>query len=309
MIGAWFALAGPRANLATDQRNQAVTAADPAEAYRLVRTAAALDGSPTNLTTYGAAAFRQGSYDHAADLFQNAATDSREAVLGWLLSAAADQDQSDFDQAVTDLGTARDDTERAVLANALLTAGRFERLRQSTDRPTTSSEAAARAIGVAETDPTRAIRLVQTDPDDLTVTVADPLLKQVIITQTDWPRDSRQKLATTFTAMQRPVSQATRRVLLADRLLELDRPQTGRALADEAVRDQPEYRDGWNTLAAAQYRLGEYDDADRSLAVSLKLDDAFGFTWYLRSQVAARQDRTADATRYADQAKRLGYDK
>ena len=310
LVGAWFGLAGPRADLADRKRTEAITVQDTARSYRLARLAAGLDGSAANLTTYAAAAFRLSDYDQAARHFKQATNDgSRNASSGWVVSAALGSDRSGFDQAEADFGTPRNDSERAVLANAWLTAGSFEQLQEPNDRPASYSEAAARAVGVAETDPARAIRLLQASSSVVTISVDDSLLKQVLENQIAWPDDSKQKLATTFTAMQRPVSRATRQALLADRLLELDRSRTAAELANRAVKNEPRYRDGWNTLAAAQYRLGKYEEADRSLAVSLKLDDAFGFTWYLRSQVADKQGRTADAIAYQDKAKRLGYDK
>jgi predicted Zn-dependent protease len=107
--------------------------------------------------------------------------------------------------------------------------------------------------------------------------------------------------------MQRPASSATRQLLLAQRLLEFGRVYPAHALADQAVRDEPGYRDAWNTLAATQLALRDAHGAGQSLKISEELDGAFGYTWYLKAQLAEQAGKPDDAKRFREHASALGY--
>jgi tetratricopeptide (TPR) repeat protein len=314
VVGAWFVSVGMRADAATDRHQTAETAiqsGDYRTAYRQARIAAALDRSPDNLMSWGTAAYFLGRYETATEQFKAASqAGSREATLGWLASASQADDGTEIDAALAALGSTRDKFERAFVAQSLVRSGRLDMLDEQFAKtaPESGPETAARVVALAPTDQAGALLLLEkSPPGGVDVTASDPGVKKLATELMSLPEGARTKLATTVTAMQRPASEATRRLLLADRLLEFKRYRAAAALADTAVRSEPEYRDAWNTLAAAQLNLGNTDGAERSLDISIKLDRAFGYTWYLKSQLAEQADHPQDAKKFADQAALLGY--
>ena len=107
--------------------------------------------------------------------------------------------------------------------------------------------------------------------------------------------------------MARSTNEPTRLAYLSEQLYRLGKFRAAEATARNAIQQASDYRDGYNALAAAQLALGDEKAAGRSLETSIDLDRASGYTWYLRSKVAAAEGDEDAARTYREQARALGY--
>jgi hypothetical protein len=293
------------------QAEQAIATKDYGKALQRAKYSAALHRTTQNLKTYGAAAALAGKpaegYDAFADAYQSQA--EVESIRGELVTAAMAGEQPQTQTAAQLLMAKQPGAfDRALVAHALVASGNLAAARDISGDPQSGPEAAARAIATAPENQTDALALLERGSRNGISPPADTEgLKQLESQLTTLPEEARLKLTTTITAMQRPASSATRQLLLAKRLLEFKRFQAARLLADQAVHDEPGYRDAWNTLAAAQLELRDDTGAGRSLKISEELDGAYGYTWYLKSQLAKAQGKDDVAKQYAEHAELLGF--
>lgn len=314
LAGLWFATTGLRHSAATSfriQSNEALNSQDYGKAYQRAKYAAALQRSPENLNAYGAAAVLAGKSEKGYQAFVDSygIDQNRAALRGQLSAAGLGGNQERAKVAAAHFQTPTSDFERALMVHALVMSGDLAAARGALDGdPESSPEAAARAIAEAPENQDTALALLAIPGLSGVNPPNDPAgLKQIETDVVSLPKDAWLGLTTTITAMKRPASSATRQILLANRMLEFDRTYTAQALATQAVRDEPGYRDAWNTLAAVQLELQNTKGAAQSLKISEELDGVFGYTWYLKSRLATQQGQSADAEAFKKRAELLGY--
>ncbi len=227
-------------------------------------------------------------------------------------AAAEDGDRDAFDRATGRIGRPGNAGLRLALANAAVDAGEPGRAGEllKDDRPETEQFGFTKALGQAADDPGAAVRtLAGTGTRQVAPAFDDPAYRAFVERLIDVPDDGRRDLARTLARMNREPAGVSRTVTLAEALYELGDYRAAERLARNAVQEEPDYRDGWNVLAAAQLALREYRDAERSLKISTDLDAGYGYTWYLRSRSADATGKRGQAEEYARRAELLGYEK
>lgn len=276
--------------------------------------ATALKPTPVRHLALGSLAYLRQDYSqalsHFRDVGEAVASPSREqGLLGVAAAAGRRGDTKAYREARDLLGRPADDDIRLGLAFAAIDAGDLPTTSQltGTGAPQSEVDAYARLIGALAFDPSSV-------SNEQTIFQASPQLigqlgsyQRFLRELMSVPDDAFPKLDETRQRMLAVVSPATRQLLLAQTLLDLGEARAAEEQALTAVRAESKYRDGYNTLAASQMKLGQFKDAGRSLKTSIDLDRAFGYTWYLRAELAAADGDSAKADEYRAKARSLGF--
>lgn len=317
-VVAWLATPGPRANRAVKFDNESGAALernDYRAAYQSERFAYALNPTDERRLTLGSLAYLSQNYRQALRHFESISSQADPAVvakslLGAAAAAAKQGNDQAYQQARDDLANPSDGTLKVGLAFAALDIGNFDDLKSfSKNSPATNENAAyAKAVGIMSENPEAALEfLAGTPKNTLSIPKESPSFTAFLKELTTIRQNATSRERQTAQAMVGVASPATRQVLLAQMLQTLGEHRAARGAAKEAVTLVPDYRDGWNALAASQITLGEYQDAEKSLKTSIDLDDAFGYTWYLKSQLASAQDDSSKSDEYLKKAEGLGF--
>lgn len=317
----WFATVGPRTDRAirfdADVKN-ALAIKDYRIAYRQAQFAYALVPSTERALTLGSLAYLKQDYGSATRHFRyaeksSASQEREQAELGEAASAAKAGNDKAYRQSRDKLGRPADRTIRISSARAAIDAGDTDtavRLLGS-DRVASGTEAYAKVIGLVgqSQDDLGSARQVLTDAPQApsTITAGNPSYEAFLRQLNAVPPKSRQILTDTLAAMSQMTSPAAKRVRFSEAVYSLGEFRLAENLALAGVKEEPAYRDGWDALAASQISLADYKAATRSLKTATDLDRGFGYTWYLKSELARLQNDDKKAEDYRNRAKALGY--
>lgn len=324
LLGAiWFGTTNLRTQRAIEfdqQSRTALAAGDLATAYQRERFAYALAPRDERALTLGSLAYLRGNYAAAADHFRFAGSADdgsadgaqTRALVGVAAAAAQTGDQSTFERALKRLGRPGNAGLRLAVADAAIDSGDLERAAEllKNDRPDTAELTFAKALGQAAGDPAAAqVTLAAAKSTAAKPTFEDPAYQRFITQLIAVPRNGGRDLAILLDRTTQESAGVSRTVTLAETLYGFGDYRAAERLARSAVQTAPDYRDGWNALAAAQISLREHRDAERSLKISTDLDSGYGYTWYLRGQLAEASGQKNQAKEYTRRAKLLGYEK
>lgn len=321
VVIAWLASSSLRTDRAItlDQQSRAALASnDVGTAYSKARWAYVLAPRSERAVSLGALAYVRGDYHGALRAFselrdEDASALRDQAVVG--AAAAAAQLGNDQDFRVADkLKDPKDEQLQLALARASINIADLDRARTllENERPTNQNVAFAKAVGQSRRDLVAARQTVADAGAGLgfsKLSFTDPAYERFIREVVFVPDGALGQLGKTLERMTGTQSQVSRKVMMAGQLLEAGEPVAAERLAQSAVGEQPDYRDGWNVLAAAQLDLGDTKDARKSLKVSVDLDDSFGYTWYLKSELAEQTGNQRDADEFRQRSELLGYKK
>lgn len=314
----WLATADIRTSRAIsfDQDSRsALNDNDLGRAYQKAEFAYALSPSDDRAITLGSLAYLRRQYQ-AAERYFHTANDgegglAEQAKVGEVAAAAQNGDESDFRRAIDEAGSPGKDL-KLPMANALINGGDLDQAADllAKERVDSQNISYAKSIGLAEDDVAAAqAAQVEARSGFSRLSFANPAFERFVRQLIAVPRNGNRTLSDTFVRMSAAANEASQKVILAETLYEFGEYHAAKSLADTAVREEPAYRDAWNVLAATQISERDYHAADRSLKVSLELDRGYGYTWYLRSQLAERQNQDKKADEYRTRADELGYQK
>lgn len=290
---------------------------DLGAAYQKERFAYALSPRRERALTLGALAYLRRDYDAAARHFRAADGGGDDgartrARLGLAAAAARAGDDRSFDQAMERIGRPSNEGLRLAVAGAAIDDGDLGRAAAllERDRPNNRNLAFAKALGQADQDVGAAqLTLAQSGSGLAKPSFADPAYQRFIENLIAVPEDGSRELAAALERMSGTAADVSRTVMLAETLYGFEDYAAAERLARNAVQSEPDYRDGWNVLAAAQLSQRDFGDAERSLKISTDLDAGYGYTWYLRSQLAEATGKPKQAEEYRKRAELLGYEK
>lgn len=311
----WFATSGPRASRAAQFDTASQSALEHnniAEAYRDSRFAYALHPSPERLLNVGSLAYLNRDYDKAEQAFSAVPrqTTSRTYAEVGVAAAAAGRNEKKYRTARDTIRYSNNLTIKGGVAYAAVRGGYLGDAADllSNTKLETFHASFPRIAGLAADDPAAAAQaLAASKPGVIRLQAPSKPYERFLKALTEVPDTASRQLDATLGNMSLASSPATKKIVLAQTLYRLGYYRASMALADTAVRTETAYRDGWNTLAAAQIALGQTNAAERSLKTSLDLDGSFGYTWYLKSELAKAQGNTKQALQYKDRAEQLGY--
>ncbi len=311
LIG-WFATSGLRADRAEQFSNEAVAslqAGNLEAAYRQAEFAYALKTNDQRATTLGAIAYLRGDYRNALRYFRRSQTP--EGAVGQAAAAGQLGDMSAY-RAARDRAGQLNRPLSVGLASAAILAGNGDAA-AALDKPISNEARFAKAIGVLATDrPLAANILAQpacdcAGPAEDLAAAGQDAYRKFLETLTAIPPNGEVVISQAIIAAGGPASSASQLTILAQGLYQIGYFRQSAALAEQAVRQAPRYRDGWQQLAAAQIMAGDYVAANRSVKTALDLDPASGYTWFLKAELATRQNKPDDAAASRKQATELGY--
>lgn len=314
----WFATADIRTSKAIsfdEETRSALNGNDINNAYQKAEFAYALSPSDDRAITLGSLAYVRRQYQASKKYFHTTATSgsslAEQAKVGELAAAAEIENESDFNQTIKQAGSPANNLKLA-FANALINGGGLDTAGSvlAKDKVSNQNIAYAKSIGQAPNN----LAGAQTTQEEAgsgfdKPAFTNPAYERFIRELITVPKNGNRDLSTAFSQMAIVTDSASRNVILASTLYRLNEYRAAESLAETAVHQQPAYRDGWSVLAAAQISLKNYSKAEQSLKVSTDLDKGYGYTWYLKSQLAKQQNQTKKADEYAEQAKQLGYKK
>lgn len=312
----WLATSDVRTSRAISfdaSSREALAGNDLGRAYQQAEFAYALSPSDERALTLGSLAYLRRAYE-AAERYFHAAGNSSEAIggqakIGEVAAAAAAGDEADFRRALDQVGEPAKEL-RVALAAATLDGGDISRTGETLagERPVDQNITYLKSIGqsiedIRDAQETQAAGRPGFERPSFNNPAYERFIRQLIAV----PRNGNQQLTETFTRMAVATGGTSRQTFLGATLYQLDERRAALELAEQAVRDQPAYRDAWNVLAAAQISAGQLREAEQSLKVSVELDRSDGYTWYLRSKLAEAQNRGKQAEQYRARAQQLGY--
>lgn len=307
----WFATPGFRESRAARfdaQASERLKRHDYAGAERRAQVADALKHTTDRRLTAASVAYLNRDFTKAADLFKSLRKDDvTRATIGERASAAAAGDRARYD--AVSLPSQLSTTDQLALTYATLTLGDFDGAnRQLSGQPIDTRTAAyAGALAAALNDPAKSAALLTAAPESvISLPEANDAFGQVLTALMDVPSDGIAKLTVTVATLQNQTAKVSRQTTLAASLIALGQNQPAERLARDAVSASPAYRDAWNTLALAQINLGQNGEAAKSLKTSTDLDGAYGYTWFLRAELAKRQQDPTEAE-YRKKAETFGY--
>lgn len=307
---AWVLSSGWRAGRADHFMTASEAALDHQDygrAYQQAKFAEAVYPSDAHRLAAGATAYLAGHYQAAADYFRGVGGRWRENGQAAGALAAAQARDRDMYEKLAGL-TATNPISANLLSAAALTIGDTDRLAKlCTCLSHSSGQALATGVGLATENPDEALQALSEKADSPTMETLGPAFARLVADVSGAPDDSTKDLQEVVVRLVATTNKASRRAELARYLNGHGYPVAAEAYAFLAVRNEPRYRDGWNTLAAVQIGRQEYKDAERSLHTSVQLDEAFAETWHLKAELAKAQGKSSDASDYAAKAKLLGY--
>jgi tetratricopeptide (TPR) repeat protein len=311
-IGAvvWFTTASWRADKAQqyDARSRNLLGQhDIGGSYQQARLAYAISSEPDRALSLGALAYLRGDFQRSLDFFSKA-----QGSFGALGRAAAGAhvDPEAYRTARGELGNPNDTVIRLGLSHAAIDAADFPTAARLSRGARTIVGAYPLILAESIDDPDQAARTMDSlqtgtpeviHPDR---TVAAFLNKLVEVSP-----DARENIAGSLRNMALSKGTLSRRVMRGSLLLDLGERSAAAKIGRNASEQQPDYRDAWNLRAAADLSLGNYDDADRAIGVSVDLDPGFGYSWYLKSELEKARDNQRKSDEYLRRAKLLGFGK
>lgn len=322
-VGVWFGTANLRTDRAIEfdtQSRAALNGNDLGAAYQKERFAYALAPRRERALTLGSLAYLHRDYPAAQQHFRAAAGGDDDstggaqtrALVGLAAAAAQAGDDSAFDRAVKRIGRPSSEGLRLAVANAALDDGDLDRAAAllERDRPNNQTVGFAKALGQAGHDvATAQATLAAAGPGSAKPSFTDPAYQRFVEALIAVPKDGSRKLDAAVAPLSPASADVSRKVRLAELLYGFGDYHAAERLARGAVQSKPDYRDGWNVLAAAQLSQRDFGDAERSLKISTDLDASYGYTWYLRAQLADLTGKASQATQYRQRAALLGYEK
>lgn len=303
----WFASAGWRTEQAQSFDTEARAAFDHGDldtAYQQARFAHAIAPASDRALSLGVLAYLRGEFDQATGHFARA--DGELARLGEAASTTGEE----YEDARDRIGVPSDQTIRIGLAYAALQAadpGTVIRL--LADEPAGNVIAAyPLAVAYSVEDPKRSVRILRDVADTpAAASHPDPVVAAFLDRLTEVPDGAVRESLAAFDRMAGMSGETSRRVARGVLLYEFDKHRAAWIIGQRTSETEPEYRDAWNLWAAAALALGERDEAARAIDISTELDPGWGYSWYLKSELA-RLDGDADKTaEYLKRSELLGY--
>lgn len=308
---------GWRASKATDFDSESAAALERTDlqtAFQKTERSAALKPTDQRLLRLASLAYLRQRYDTSAELFERAAraknADLRKnALVGQAAAAGRAGNHRSYNIARNALGTP-DGDERMALAHAAIDAGDLDTAARilKNEKGDTKTLAYAKALGMMLGEPASARQALESagaefNKPEYPEPAYERMVRQVVFIEADGLTEL-DGVAVKLAALE---ALPGKRVLLAQTLYGLKEYRTAERQAKAAVAEVPAYRDGWNTLAAAQLALRDFKNAERSVGIALELDESLGYTWYLRAELAKAQNDQTKAKQFRDKATGLGY--
>lgn len=313
LTGLWIAASGWRHDMANGydaKAEQQLGSKKYPDAYQQERYAYALAATDQRRVTLGSLAYLRQDYGAALNYFAQVDTKSthaEKARIGGLLSAAAKGDRKRYEDYKKN--SADSETFKVALAQAALDIGDMDGLSRACACSSKSRVMAyLAAVGQAVENPASSkAALVATTELDVESENNPKAYTQMLQEALELDTKDYQALGLALEKMAGVTSPASRQTYLAGVLYRRGEYRATAALASDALKVDPKYRDAWNLLAAAQISQRQFKDADGSLRTSLSLDPAYGQTWQLKAELAAGRGNADEAEDFKKKAAALGY--
>lgn len=312
LILVWFATTGMRDSKATDYDKRAGSALDAGDyrtAFRNAQLALALKPTNDRRLTAAAAAYRSGDNRQVIHDFETDDPEyNQQALLVDMAAAARQGDENRYRKRRDQLKVPSDELMRAGVARAALDAGDLTTARSASAEAVVLYEVYPYAVSYAVDNPAAAQAVLKLADEKEPARVSkhrafNDFYKDLV----SIPKETKQTLETMATGAEKTTAKASRYALVSQGLYKLGDYRAAVSAGLAAVHENNQYRDGWNTLAIAQMALDETRDAERSLKSSLDSDQAFGYTWYLKSELAKQQGDEDEEKEYRRKAEGLGF--